>query len=116
MRTSTSAAATFALFTLTIIHFKRAQSPVALGRGALVVDGVLPGEGPLPVVQGTGIVARAPVGPTLPPPPLWGPFMAARRVETAWSLQLGWGGVAGALVTAVLWLTLSRAMRGPPPP
>ncbi|KAK3911974.1 5'-nucleotidase SurE [Frankliniella fusca] len=135
-----SYSATFALFTLTIIHFKRAQSPAALGRGAgaLAVDGVMPGiispvpapaepaaapppgllgpaapaaPGPAPAAS-----ASAPAPAVLPPPPLWGPLLAARRVETAWSLQLGWGGVAGALLTAALWLTLSRAMRGPPPP
>ncbi|XP_052133058.1 uncharacterized protein LOC113205561 isoform X2 [Frankliniella occidentalis] len=108
-------AATFALFTLSIIHFKRAQTPAALGRGsgALAVDGVMPGITPVDVGAGPAGLAAAAV---LPPPPLWGPLLAARRVETAWSLQMGWGGVAGALLTAALWLTLSRAMRGPPPP
>lgn len=87
------------------------------GVGALAVDGVLPGEGLGPVAMAAPAGRASPMAaPALPPPPLWGPLLAARRVETAWSLQLGWAGVAGALITAVLWLTLSRAMRGPPPP
>ena len=95
-------AATFALFTLTIIHFKRAQNPAVLTRGlgaGALADGVL----------------ASPSAPR-PPAPLMAHLLSARRVDTAWSLQLGWGGVAAALLTALLWLTLSKAMRGAAPP
>ncbi|XP_017888147.1 uncharacterized protein LOC108629789 [Ceratina calcarata] len=81
-------AATFALFTLTIIHFKRAQD-----RGARILhgpeDGVIGGPVPRNVLK-------------------------ARRFSTSWSLDLGWGGVTLCALASVAWISLSKIMRFSP--
>ncbi|XP_015516619.1 uncharacterized protein LOC124297343 [Neodiprion virginianus] len=81
-------AATFALFTLTIIHFKRAQD-----RGARVLDG--PEDG---VVGG----------------PVPKDVLKARRFTTSWSLDFGWGGVTLCALASVAWILLSKIMRFSP--
>ncbi|XP_012271641.1 uncharacterized protein LOC105695009 [Orussus abietinus] len=81
-------AATFALFTLTIIHFKRAQD-----RGARIVDGPEDGVigGPVPRV-----------------------VLKARRFSTSWSMDFGWGGVTLCALASVAWILLSKIMRFSP--
>ncbi|XP_011641659.1 uncharacterized protein LOC105430040 isoform X1 [Pogonomyrmex barbatus] len=82
-------AATFALFTLTIIHFKRAQ-----GRGTKsMVNGHEDG------VIGTPVIHSV---------------LKARRVTTAWSMDLGWGGVTLCALASVAWILLSKIMRFSP--
>ncbi|XP_030751937.1 uncharacterized protein LOC115879312 isoform X2 [Sitophilus oryzae] len=82
-------AASFALFTLTIIHFKRLhiKPNVELHEGP--VDGVVSPMG----VRGVG------------------ELLAARIFTTSWSLDLGWGGVMLCVMTSVLWILLSKIMR-----
>lgn len=79
----------FAMFTLMIIHFKRIQRVSTRGssHGDHTGDGV--------------------VGPQAPALPL----LSAREFSTAWSLELGWGGVALATTTSLLWILLSKIMR-----
>ncbi|XP_043280080.1 uncharacterized protein [Venturia canescens] len=81
-------AATFALFTLTIIYFKRAQD-----RGARIIDGpedgVIGGPAPKSVLN-------------------------ARRFTTAWSMDFGWGGVTLCALASVAWILLSKIMRFSP--
>ncbi|XP_024938686.1 uncharacterized protein LOC107265580 isoform X6 [Cephus cinctus] len=81
-------AATFALFTLTIIHFKRAQD-----RGPRIIDG--PEDG----VVG-GHVPKS--------------ILKARRFTTSWSLDFGWGGVTLCALASVAWILLSKIMRFSP--
>lgn len=80
--------ATFALFTLTIIYFKRAQD-----RGARIIDGpedgVIGGPAPKSVLN-------------------------ARRFTTAWSMDFGWGGVTLCALASVAWILLSKIMRFSP--
>ncbi|KYN10036.1 hypothetical protein ALC57_17831 [Trachymyrmex cornetzi] len=77
--------ATFALFTLTIIHFKRVQD-----RGTKSIeDGVIG----MPVLRS---------------------ILKARRVSTAWSMDLGWGGVTLCALASVAWILLSKIMRFSP--
>ncbi|XP_063618957.1 uncharacterized protein LOC134791745 [Cydia splendana] len=78
----------FAMFTLMIIHFKRVQRTSTRG---------VHGDG-----TGDGVV-----GPQAPAYPL----LAAREFSTAWSLDLGWGGVVLATTTSLLWILLSKIMR-----
>ncbi|CAG9786030.1 unnamed protein product [Diatraea saccharalis] len=78
----------FAMFTLMIIHFKRVQRVSA--RGGHVDD------------TGDGVV-----GPQAAALPL----LSARQFSTSWSLELGWGGVALATTTSLLWILLSKIMR-----
>ncbi|KPJ08832.1 hypothetical protein RR48_07892 [Papilio machaon] len=79
----------FAMFTLMIIHFKRIQrvSTRSSSHGDDTADGV--------------------VGPRIAALPL----LSAREFTTSWSLELGWGGVALATTTSLLWILLSKIMR-----
>ncbi|GJQ71872.1 hypothetical protein Trydic_g2985 [Trypoxylus dichotomus] len=83
-------AASFALFTLTIIHFKRVQSKPRLDMDTDgTVDGVvLPYGGKTPEA-----------------------LLTARIFTTSWSLDLGWGGVVLTVMTSILWILLSKIMR-----
>lgn len=80
--------ATFALFTLTIIHFKRAQN-----RGARLIVG--PEDG---VIGG----------------PVPGNILKARRFTSSWSMDLGWGGVTLCALASIAWILLSKIMRFSP--
>ncbi|CAG9093806.1 unnamed protein product [Plutella xylostella] len=82
-------AGTFALFTLMIIHFKRIQRVST--RGSPTGDDT-----------GDGVI-----GPRAPAMAL----LSAREFSTSWSLDLGWGGVALATMTSLLWILLSKIMR-----
>lgn len=77
------------MFTLMIIHFKRVQRVSA--RGSSHADGSTDG------VAGARAAAA--------------PLLAARDFSTAWSLELGWAGVALATTTSLLWILLSKIMR-----
>ncbi|XP_045772221.1 uncharacterized protein LOC123872120 isoform X2 [Maniola jurtina] len=79
----------FAMFTLMIIHFKRVQRVST--RGSPHVDDTADGV----------------IGPRYPALPL----LSAREFTTSWSLELGWGGVALATTTSLLWILLSKIMR-----
>lgn len=79
---------TFALFTLTIIHFKRAQD-----RGARILDG--PEDG----------VIGGPVSRNV---------LKARRFTSSWSMDFGWGGVTLCALASVAWILLSKIMRFSP--
>jgi hypothetical protein len=77
------------MFTLMIIHFKRIQRVST--RGSTHGDDT-----------GDGVVGAQ--TPALP-------LLASREFSTAWSLELGWGGVALATTTSLLWILLSKIMR-----
>lgn len=82
--------ASFALFTLTIIHFKRIQQKPRVDvdpNGA--ADGVVVPPG------GRGMIELLP----------------GRLFTTSWSLDLGWGGVVLSVMTSILWILLSKIMR-----
>ncbi|XP_032678800.1 uncharacterized protein LOC116847667 isoform X2 [Odontomachus brunneus] len=83
-------AATFALFTLTIIHFKRAQDHRS---GVRTVEGPEDGVIGMPVLRS---------------------ILKARRFTTAWSMDLGWGGVTLCALASVAWILLSKIMRFSP--
>ncbi|XP_062555104.1 uncharacterized protein LOC134220127 isoform X3 [Armigeres subalbatus] len=84
-------AALFALFTLMIIHFKRQQGrPLAEVDYGVSIDGVV-------AVKPDYIYAQ--------------PLLDARVIVTAWSLNLGWGGVVLCAFTSFLWILLSKIMR-----
>ncbi|XP_035795901.1 uncharacterized protein LOC118468798 isoform X1 [Anopheles albimanus] len=84
-------AALFALFTLMIIHFKRQQGrPLLDSDFDGTIDGVV-------AIKGTARVASK--------------FLGARIFVTAWSLDLGWGGVVLCTFTSFLWILLSKIMR-----
>ncbi|CAH0391460.1 unnamed protein product [Bemisia tabaci] len=105
-------AATFALFTLTIIHFKREQvktrSECLSGGGAGVGP---PGSTGAAALLGDGVVAGA--GPVLEPgyARVWADLHRARLLSHGWSLDLGWAGLALCVLTSVLWILLSKIMR-----
>ncbi|XP_022906661.1 uncharacterized protein [Onthophagus taurus] len=82
-------AASFALFTLTIIHFKRVQSKPRLGVDDGTADGVVSSSS-----------ARGAEH-----------LFSARVFTTSWSLDLGWGGVVLTAMASVLWMLLSKIMR-----
>ncbi|XP_044253525.1 uncharacterized protein LOC123004356 [Tribolium madens] len=82
-------AGSFALFTLTIIHFKRLHGKTADIDSDGTVDGVVSPLG------GRGVNELLP----------------ARIFTTSWSLDLGWGGVMLCVMTSVLWILLSKIMR-----
>ncbi|CAH0563468.1 unnamed protein product [Brassicogethes aeneus] len=82
-------AASFALFTLTIIHFKRLHNRPHVEETDGTVDGVVSPTG------GRGVHDLLP----------------ARIFTTSWSLDLGWGGVMLCVMTSVLWILLSKIMR-----
>ncbi|XP_008202753.1 uncharacterized protein LOC100121806 isoform X2 [Nasonia vitripennis] len=84
-------AATFALFTLTIIHCKRSQERT-MAR-PLAVDA--PEDG----------VVGGPVDRSL---------LKARRFSTSWSMDFGWGGVTLSALASVAWILLSKIMRFSP--
>jgi len=81
--------ATFALFTLTIIHSKRTQDREAKP----IVDGPEDGVIGVPVLRSV---------------------LKARRFTTAWSMDLGWGGVTLCALASVAWTLLSKIMRFSP--
>lgn len=82
--------ASFALFTLTIIHFKRIQSkPKIVIDGDGAIDGVVSFQSARRVVH----------------------LLPARVFSTSWSLDLGWGGVMLCVMTSILWILLSKIMR-----
>ncbi|VEN43019.1 unnamed protein product [Callosobruchus maculatus] len=89
-------AASFALFTLTIIHFKRLHSKPSRGpddppeHSSAAIDGVV---GPAGLTRGVR------------------DLLSARQFSTSWSLDLGWGGVMLCVMTSVLWILLSKIMR-----
>ncbi|ERL89174.1 hypothetical protein D910_06550 [Dendroctonus ponderosae] len=82
-------AASFALFTLTIIHFKRLH----IKPHSEVHDGTV--DGVVSPMGGRGV----------------GLLLPARIFTTSWSLDLGWGGVMLCVMTSVLWILLSKIMR-----
>ncbi|XP_063235194.1 uncharacterized protein LOC134538102 [Bacillus rossius redtenbacheri] len=100
-------AATFALFTLTILHFKRHQvksrpegRPLqcdASSAAAMLVDGVFASTAALHARQ-----------------TLDGSFLTARLFSSGWSMELGWGGMALCLLASVSWILLSKIMRYSP--
>ncbi|XP_046660018.1 uncharacterized protein LOC124353968 [Homalodisca vitripennis] len=105
-------AATFALFTLAIIHFKRQQSktrtssipvsPECLDIPAPVLaDGVSP----------SSVVATEPRFA-----PVWADYYSARVFSLGWSVDLGWGGVILCVLASILWILLSKIMRYNPRP
>ncbi|XP_065085278.1 uncharacterized protein LOC135707389 isoform X2 [Ochlerotatus camptorhynchus] len=84
-------AALFALFTLMIIHFKRQQGrPLIEIDYGVSIDGVV-------AVKPDYMYAQ--------------PLLNARVIVTAWSLNLGWGGVVLCAFTSFLWILLSKIMR-----
>ncbi|XP_058821664.1 uncharacterized protein LOC131683583 isoform X2 [Topomyia yanbarensis] len=84
-------AALFALFTLMIIHFKRQQGrPLSEIDYGVSIDGVV-------AVKPDFLYAQ--------------PLLDARVIVTAWSLDLGWGGVVLCTFTSFLWILLSKIMR-----
>ncbi|XP_066258437.1 uncharacterized protein [Euwallacea similis] len=82
-------AASFALFTLTIIHFKRLHIRPHSELHEGTVDGVVSPLGGRSISQ----------------------LFPARIFTTSWSLDLGWGGVMLCVMTSVLWILLSKIMR-----
>lgn len=84
-------AASFALFTLAIIHFKRFYiKPRAEVDPEGSIDGVIgPSAGVRKITH----------------------LLSARIFTTSWSLDLGWGGVTLCVLTSVLWILLSKIMR-----
>ncbi|XP_014281553.1 uncharacterized protein [Halyomorpha halys] len=89
-------AATFALFTLAIIHFKRrsGREDDCGPRGSS--DGVILGPG------GEGYTS------------LWRPYLAARAFTPAWSLDLGWAALGVCAAASTLWILLAKVMRYTP--
>lgn len=81
--------ASFALFTLTIIHFKRIQNRPKISPDNDNIDGVVSDRGARGVRD----------------------LLAARIFSTSWSLDLGWGGVILCVMTSILWILLSKIMR-----
>lgn len=84
-------AASFALFTLAIIHFKRLHN-----KPGLAIDP----EGSIDGVIAPSRSARKILH-----------LLSARVFTTSWSLDLGWGGVTLCVLTSVLWILLSKIMR-----
>ncbi|XP_018333418.1 uncharacterized protein LOC108742628 isoform X2 [Agrilus planipennis] len=83
-------AASFAIFTLMIIHLKRLHTKPS--RDLDLVGGV------------DGVVS-------LPGIHYPREILTARIFTTSWSLDLGWGGVTLCVMTSVLWILLSKIMR-----
>lgn len=81
--------ASFALFTLTIIHFKRLHSKPYTDETDITPDGVVSPIGAKGIRH----------------------LLQARVFTTSWSLDLGWGGVMLCVMTSVLWILLSKIMR-----
>lgn len=81
--------ASFALFSLTIIHFKRLQNKPRLDESESMIDGVVSTFGEKGVSD----------------------LLGARIFNTSWSLDLGWTGVLLCVMTSVLWILLSKIMR-----
>lgn len=83
--------ALFAIFTLTIIHFKRYKSHTVLDTDYdTLIDGIVAPKGEAKLAQS---------------------LLDARIFMTGWSLELGWGGVALCTITSFLWIFLSKLMR-----
>lgn len=83
-------AASFAIFTLMIIHLKRVHSKPHNG---IDPDGTVDGVVTPPGGRGAH------------------DLLGARVFTTSWSLDLGWGGVMLCVMTSVLWILLSKIMR-----
>ncbi|XP_060521712.1 uncharacterized protein LOC132699168 isoform X2 [Cylas formicarius] len=83
----------FALFTLTIIHFKRLHIKPKSEEHSGTIDGV--------ILAYSARMAERKIVELLP----------ARIFTTSWSLDLGWGGVMLCVMTSVLWILLSKIMR-----
>jgi hypothetical protein len=97
--------ATFAIFTLTIIHFKRQQikqKPEKSTADCLLTGGVLSAltDGLSP--SRSAVLAQVQVDADV---------FTARVFTTSWSLDLGWGGVTLCVLSSILWLLLSKIMR-----
>nr|XP_027236894.1 uncharacterized protein LOC113828157 [Penaeus vannamei] len=92
-------AATFGLFCLSIMHFKRKTKKDC---------GVLDSQSHniSLMVNGRQILFEMPRVLQVTPE-----YSSARVFQTGWSLDLGWGGVVTCLVAALLWLLLARIMR-----
>ncbi|XP_017772263.1 PREDICTED: uncharacterized protein LOC108559469 [Nicrophorus vespilloides] len=97
-------AASFALFTLTIIHFKRVQSRPSRfdlatdANGWYRMDADCTVDGVVSPLGSRGYLLSA-------------HLLGARVFSTSWSLDLGWGGVILCVMTSVLWILLSKIMR-----
>ncbi|XP_039290892.1 uncharacterized protein LOC111054535 isoform X2 [Nilaparvata lugens] len=107
-------AATFALFTLTIIHLKRQQSkpkwPPPPGPGAPdCLPTTPPGGGVSPLGDGVSPLNVGALDPSLMA--IWAEYYPARIFTKGWSLDLGWAGVTLCVLTSVLWILLSKIMR-----
>ncbi|XP_021937034.1 uncharacterized protein LOC110838286 [Zootermopsis nevadensis] len=101
-------AATFAIFTLTIIHFKRQQvkdKPEKTAADCFLTGSVLSAltDGMSP--SSSAVLAQVQVDADI--------FMA-RVFTTSWSLDLGWGGVTLCVLSSLLWIILSKIMRYSP--
>ncbi|XP_055374991.1 uncharacterized protein LOC129607828 isoform X2 [Condylostylus longicornis] len=85
-------AALFALFTLTIIHYKRQHGRpiVESDFDDNMVDGIV-------TLPGAMRHAHR--------------LLSARIIAFSWSLQLGWGGVLLCTLTSGLWILLSKVLR-----
>jgi hypothetical protein len=89
--------ATFALFTLTIIHFKRSR--LAEYRSSPIVSsGTGLGEGLIPGSETSGNT-------------IWYEFYSARIFSTGWSLELGWAAAGACILASALWILLAKVMR-----
>jgi hypothetical protein len=97
--------ATFAIFTLAIIHFKRQQKPEKTAADCLLTGGGLSTliDGVSPTIS--AVQAHVQVDSDI---------FTARVYNTSWSLDLGWGGVTLCVLTSVLWILLSKIMRYSP--
>ncbi|XP_063710095.1 uncharacterized protein LOC134838483 [Culicoides brevitarsis] len=87
-------AALFAVFTLTIIHFKRYKShTVVETEYNIAIDGILAAHGEAKIAQ---------------------TLLEARIFTTGWSLELCWAGVFICTLTSFLWIFLSKILRWTP--
>uniref|UniRef100_A0A336M2S7 CSON009461 protein n=1 Tax=Culicoides sonorensis TaxID=179676 RepID=A0A336M2S7_CULSO len=87
-------AALFAVFTLTIIHFKRYKSHTVVETDYdIPIDGIV-------AARGTAKIAQS--------------LLAARIFTTDWCLDLSWGGVVLCTLTSFLWIFLSKILRWNP--
>lgn len=106
-------AATFALFTLTIIHFKRQQTKTRTSTGGSsgAADCIGLNSPTTPTMLADGV---SPATLTATEPrfaSVWADYYSARVFTVGWSLDLGWGGVTLCVLASVLWILLSKIMR-----
>lgn len=73
-----------------IIHFKRREARTLLDSDFESIDGIVASK----------LLARAAQH-----------LLNCRKFTTAWSLDLGWGGVVLCTITSILWILLSKIMR-----